>query len=307
MSNNNFESFSEQEKIKNKERIENGIWRPGIFDQCENEVAAAASTKLLKQDQEKQQLQSKEQKEQALRILGDQKRFEKPLAEKMPAGRILAQLRDVIDPSIDLHNVVKSQLSHSGNVKKIDEEFVADLKKGNLENKQILKTDGLITDLKGYPLYTSAADCFPVGIYDPDNKAIGLLHCSAYAMNKGILENVLHSMVNEYGTDPAKIKVSIAPGISEQYEMTKSQLSKYVEDHPEFDFDKYAQDIEGRPLEAKFDLGRAIKDSLIRNGVSEENIELSEYRTDRNNDLFSSERKEGREKRDNYGFMMALK
>jgi hypothetical protein len=280
---------------RRQERIEDGIWIPGIFDEYKNEVAVAASTKLIKRNEG-----------QALRILGDQKRFNRPLAEKIPAGRILAQLRDVIDPSIDLHHVVKAQLASGGNVKKIDEDFVKDLEKGNLENKQILKTDSLITNLKGYPLYTSAADCFPVGIYDRENQAIGLLHCGTYGLSAGVIENTLQSMAKEYNTDITKIKAAIAPGISDQYVITKTQLSKYQEDHPDFDLSEYTEMVEN-PLEAKFDLGRAIKDALIRNGVLEENIELSKYKTDKNNDLFPSDRKEGREKRDNYGFMIALK
>jgi copper oxidase (laccase) domain-containing protein len=285
----------EVEDLKGSERIEDGVWRPGILDEYENEVAVAASTKLLKRDEK-----------QALRILGDQKRFSRPLEEKLPAGRILAQLRDAIDPSIDLHHIIKSQLANGGNVKKIDEDFIKDLEKGNLEDKQILKTDSLITNLKGYPLYVSAADCFPVGIYDTENEAIGLLHCGTYGMSAGVIENTLQKMAEEYGTDFSKAKVVIAPGISDEYVITKTQMLKYQENHPDFNLDEYTKEVEN-PLEAKFDLGRAIKDALIRNGVSEENIESSKYTTDGNNDLFPSDRKEGREKRDNYGFMIALK
>jgi hypothetical protein len=33
---------------RRQERIEDGIWIPGIFDEYKNEVAVAASTKLIK-------------------------------------------------------------------------------------------------------------------------------------------------------------------------------------------------------------------------------------------------------------------
>jgi YfiH family protein len=280
---------------EDKEKIEDGIWRPGILEAHSAEVAAAASTKVLRRTEEI-----------ALRILGDSNRFTKPMRDRIRAGRILAQLRDTIHPAADLHNIVKAQLAHSGEVKKIDEDFVRDLVKGNLDKKQIHKTDGLITNLKDYPLYVSAADCYPVGIYDPENNAIGAFHNGIYGLMNRITENGLAAMVKEYGTDPSKIKVVIAPGISEQYLIAKDMVEKYQDKFKGFELNRYIQET-GNPDMVRFDLGNAIKDSLIQQGVREENIELSEYHTDTHNSLFPSERVEGNKDRDSYGFMIVLK
>lgn len=294
-----FESISNNPpsspREQGKERIERGIWKPGILDAYEERVAAAASTKGLRHGDKP-----------ALRLLGDVKRFEKPMSARVRAGRMLAALRGATSPEADLHHIVKSQLTHSGNVQKIDETFVQDLVKGNLDKKQIANTDGLITNLKNYPLYVSAADCPPVGIYDPENQAIGVFHNGTRGLLNGILKNGLKAMSHEYGTDPKKVKVVIAPGISSAYRIGKDVLLEHEEHHPEFEIAKYIQETEN-PLFVTFNLSLAIKDSLIHQGVPEENIECSQYHTDTNNDLFSSEKVEGSKDRDSFGFMMALK
>ncbi len=46
---------------------------------------------------------------------------------------------------------------------------------------------------------------------------------------------------------------------------------------------------------------------FIYQDVPEENIELSNYHTDTDNELFPSERIEGNKDRDSYGFMLVLK
>ncbi len=108
------------------------------------------------------------------------------------------------------------------------------------------------------------------------------------------------------GTDPAQVKVVIAPGISSEFTVVKTSLIDYRAKFPDFDLESYIQETDN-PEFVKFDLGAAIKESLIRQGVLERNIEMSGFNTDKNNDLFSSERAEGRENRDSYGFMMVLK
>lgn len=303
-----YESFIPPEVVdelnEGKEEIKDGIWRPGIFDGHKNEVAAAASTKRLLRSQQT-----------ALRIFTNPKRFERPdpkdpsipsLAEKLRAGRILAQLRDEVIPDADLHTIVKTQLANAGEVKKIDKEFLEDLVKGNLQNKNIPKTDGMITNERGVPLYISAADCAPVGVYDPENKAIGAFHNGIHGLVAKVSENGINAMMKEYGTKPENLKVTIGPGVSQDgYTITKQNLDGIREnlgDEIADDFSKPGS----QPDMFHFDISGAIVRRLEMMGVPSENIEVSQYHTDKDNQLFSSQRKEG-DKRDNYGFMIALK
>lgn len=285
----------EQGSIEGQERIVDNIWQPGILDKYKDEVGAAASTKMLKRTEEK-----------ALRILGDKQRFDKPMTDRIKAGRILAELRNTIKPKVDLHHIIKTQLVNGGGVKKIDEGFVQDLVKGNLPNKQILETDGMITNLKDYPLYISAADCAPVGVYDPKNKAIGAFHNGAWGLLAQISENGIRAMTKEYGSDPQDLIVTIAPSISQD----GFEIDDYA---MELARKKFGDDIEQFAKPGKtdgkyfFDITGAIVHRLSLLGVKPENIEISSYHTDTDNDLFPSERLEGRIDRDNYGFMIMLK
>jgi hypothetical protein len=307
---NKFESGSfsrETMPSENNQRIENGVWRPGILDEFSDEVAAGFSTKeILDKYKSNQQEDSEAKSSLGLRLLGDIKRFDRPLPERIKAARVLAVLRNELSPDTDLHHIIKAQLANAGEVAKIDDKFVDDLKKGNLENKQILGTDGLITNLPDYPLYVSAADCFPVIMYDHKNKAIGLFHNGVYGFLKGISENGLRAMISQYGTSPEEVKVVIAPGISPEYVLAKDMLVAYKEKFPAFDLDKYTEETDD-PEAVKFDLASAISDSLVRMGVSEDNIEKSKFNTDTNTELFSSERTEGRKERDSNGCMVVLK
>jgi polyphenol oxidase len=295
----------ENELNEGKEKIKDGIWRPGIFDDHKDEVAAAASTKRLLRTEQT-----------ALRIFANPKRFEKPdpndpdipsLQQKLRAGRILAQLRDEVIPGADLHRIVKTQLVNAGEVRKIDAEFLEDLVKGNLQNKNIPKTDGMITNERGVPLYISAADCAPVGVYDPENKAIGAFHNGVHGLIAKVSENGINAMIKEYGTKPENLKVTIAPGVSQEGYVITSEtfdaIRKNLGDEVADDFSKPGTE----PGTFHFDISGAIVRRLEMMGVLPENIEVSQYHTDTDNQLFSSQRKEGEKKRDNYGFMIAMK
>lgn len=278
-----------------QERIEEGIWRPGILEKYSDKVAATASTKALRRTEEV-----------ALRILGDPKRFERPMKERIRAGRILAELRNEIDSEIDLHHIVKGQLAHGGEVKKVDEAFVQDLIKGNLDKKQIARTDGLITNLKGYPLYVSAADCYPVGVYDPEHEAIGAFHNGSWGLIAKICENGIEAMKKEYGTDPEKLVVTIAPGVTAETYVIDEKAANLGKEKLGEGFEKFITPGK-EPGTYHLDLRGAIISRLEAAGVKPENIEVSQYSTDKNNELFPSERIEGNKDRDSYGFMIALK
>jgi copper oxidase (laccase) domain-containing protein len=306
-----YESYIPPEVVKElnegKERIEGGIWEPGIFDEYEDEVAAAASTKLLRRD-----------KQNALRVFGYAKRFQHPdkekpdpdipsIPEKMRAGRILAQLRDKVAPETDLHRIVKTQLVNKGEVKVIDEEFVSDLVKGNIQNKEIAATDAMVTNIRGLPLYISASDCAPVGVYDPENKAIGAFHNGIHGLIAKVSENGIQAMMEAYGTKPENLKVAIAPGVSQDmYVISQELLDSIREKLGDEIADNYARPGT-EPGKFNFDITGAIVRRLEMMGVSPENIQASRYQTDKDNELFPSNRKEGPVKRDNYGFMIALK
>lgn len=295
--------FNPEKHIKKPvERIDNGVWRPVIFDDYSDRMAAGASTKELTLGYKQ---------ENVLRLLGSPDRFEAPIKERLRAGRVLAKVRDELDPDVDTHHIVKSKLEFTGNVKVIDADWVSDLEKGNLaEKSKLLKgIDGMITDQPGYPLYIPAADCAPIGLYDPEHNAIGAFHTGFYGVAEGIIENGLNLMKETYKTDPKKVVLVIGPGIHD-YEvgvaMKDSFIERYGENATEF--------VRESAEEGKYiiNLPGAIKQKYMDLGVPEDNISVSEYDTTKSTDVFPSDRQErndgvDREKIDRFGFMITLK
>ncbi len=77
----------------------------------------------------------------------------------------------------------------------------------------ILGVDALITNAVGPVLALFYADCVPVFIVDPVNRAIGLAHAGWKGTALGISAEIIQAMQREYGTDPSKCLAAIGPGI----------------------------------------------------------------------------------------------
>ncbi len=107
-------------------------------------------------------------------------------------------------------DIVCSVQTHTTNVRKVT---AADKGKGTLFVRDYNDVDGLITNEPEIILATFYADCVPLFIVDPINKAIGLSH-SGWRGTVGKMGQVtLEAMAREYGTDPANVRVAIAPSI----------------------------------------------------------------------------------------------
>ena len=107
-------------------------------------------------------------------------------------------------------DIVCSAQTHTTNVRKVT---APDKGKGTLFVRDYNDVDGLITNEPEIILATFYADCVPLFIVDPINKAIGLSH-SGWRGTVGKMGQVtLEAMAREYGTDPANVRVAIAPSI----------------------------------------------------------------------------------------------
>jgi YfiH family protein len=61
-------------------------------------------------------------------------------------------------------------------------------------------TDGLITDLPGTALAVVVADCAPVVLFDPVQRAIGVAHCGRAGTVSGMLPNTVEAMSGAFGS-----------------------------------------------------------------------------------------------------------
>jgi YfiH family protein len=73
--------------------------------------------------------------------------------------------------------------------------------------------DGLITNRPGIALAVMTADCLPVMLVDPKNRAVGVFHAGWRGTVKRVVEKGLGIMRHEYGSLPDYIDAVIGPGI----------------------------------------------------------------------------------------------
>lgn len=73
--------------------------------------------------------------------------------------------------------------------------------------------DGQITNTPGVALVTFSADCTPILLYDPVQRAIGAVHAGWRGTAQGIAAKAVEAMVREFGCDPADIQAAIGPCI----------------------------------------------------------------------------------------------
>jgi polyphenol oxidase len=79
--------------------------------------------------------------------------------------------------------------------------------------KTIPAVDGLITNEPGVTLGIRTADCGPLFLYDPENKAIGVVHSGKKGTQAGILSVAIRAMNEAYQTDPRTLIVVLGPCI----------------------------------------------------------------------------------------------
>jgi len=147
-----------------------------------------------------------------------------------------------------------------------------------------LEGDALITKTANLGLAISTADCTNIYLYDSKENVIAAVHSGWMGTEKRILEKTLLRLFNDFDSDPQNIYVFFGPSICQNnYEVGEEFINKFDS--------KYL-----RPKNKKLllDLKSANKDMLLKNGVPEIQIEVSEicsfadknfhsYRRDKNN------------------------
>ena len=166
--------------------------------------------------------------------------------------------------NISLEQLVVMQQEHTANVRRVT---VADKGKGALEKTTALAaTDGLITDNPDVVLMAQGADCPLLLFFEPNRKVLGVAHSGWKGFKAGIISNILQKFVQEYGCDPAKIKVGITPSAEQCCYEVGPELIKV--------FSSFPQDLFiNKNGKIFFDLKGAIQYQLLTLKVLPENIE----------------------------------
>lgn len=75
------------------------------------------------------------------------------------------------------------------------------------------KADGMITNKKDIYLMVKVADCIPIGLYDPNHHAIGLIHVGRRCLETGIIKNAIKKMTENFDSNPKDLIVRFGPSI----------------------------------------------------------------------------------------------
>ncbi|SHI62712.1 conserved hypothetical protein [Lutispora thermophila DSM 19022] len=186
---------------------------------------------------------------------------------------------------IDYKKLIMSKQVHGDNVLIVDENF---LKKKSSHDQPIQGYDALVTNLPNVPLMTFYADCVPIYLLDPVNKAIGLVHSGWRSTVLHIVKKTIEKMKMIYNTKPEDLLAAIGPSIEkdcfEVDEDAAEMFRRNFSNHSDIVFDKSS----GKYL---IDLWAANRKLLLESGVRQYNINESRMCTKCNDDLFFSYRR----------------
>jgi YfiH family protein len=108
---------------------------------------------------------------------------------------------------------------HKGNVKEV---------KKAAEPDDLNETDALITNDGGIFLVVLVADCVPVLIYDPVQKAVAAVHAGWRGTVAGIIQNTVNKLIETYRCNPRHLIAAIGPSVSPEVYQVGSEVIQHV-------------------------------------------------------------------------------
>lgn len=155
-------------------------------------------------------------------------------------------------------------------------------------HESIRGTDALITNVKDLPLMLFFADCVPVLIFDPVNRAIGISHAGWKGTVAKISQKTVLSMQQHYNTNPADCIIGIGPSIGPCcYEVDETVINKL-----KTCFSNWENLVTPNGSRWQLNLWEANRQQLREVGVQDNNITISGICTAENTALFFSHRAE---------------
>ncbi|NOT47728.1 MAG: peptidoglycan editing factor PgeF [Acidobacteria bacterium] len=151
------------------------------------------------------------------------------------------------------------------------------------------KFDALVSDASGVLIGVKTADCVPVLIGDPKNRAFAAVHAGWRGTVQSIATKAVNTMIESFGSDPQDFICAIGPAaLSGNYEIGADVIEAFANAFPAYE--KYLSPT--REGHALIDLHLANHDQLTIAGVKPENIFKAPFCTIERTDLFFSYRVE---------------
>ena len=145
------------------------------------------------------------------------------------------------------------------------------------------ETDGLITRTKDIVLGVSIADCVPVLLFDPVQKAIAAVHSGWRGTAANVVHHAIGSMISVFSSASRDLLAYIGPSASACCYAVGSEVARLFPG----DFTRIA---DGNTF---LDLKGVVRTQMVAEGVLPERIETSPHGTISEPAMFHSFRREG--------------
>ncbi len=180
----------------------------------------------------------------------------------------------------DINRAVCTNQTHGLNILYATEK---DCGKGIFKERDYDSIDAVITDQKNIPLVVHSADCVPVTLIDTENKAVGSAHCGWRGTFSRLAVKTLDEMKNRFFTNPEDVVCVIGPCIcGDCYEVSEELYNDFLESFGE------NKGVYTKGNKFYLDLSYINKHILVKSGVKENNITISDLCTCCNKkDLYS--------------------
>ena len=206
--------------------------------------------------------------------------FSLALHTKEEPSQIL-QNRNSLKEKFPNMNFVVANQTHSSNIYIVTkkEEIGWQKVEDAIEN-----CDALITNLSNVMLTILTADCVPILLLDPKQKVVSAIHAGWKGTKEEIVFKTVKKMQEKFNSNPSDIIAGVAPSIGKCCYEVDWNVAQHFEN-----IENAYKEVDKKYM---LDLPHINKTQLLKAGVKEENIELSNICTACNVEHYFSYRKE---------------
>ena len=186
----------------------------------------------------------------------------------------------------DPKRLVLTWQTHTRNVMTVHEE---DAGYGITRERPYKDVDALVTNVPGITLVCFSADCVPVLFWDPVVRAAGCAHSGWRGTVQDIAGAVVERMKEEYGSSPENIVAAIGPSICQDcYEVGEEVIEEFARTYEPALHDLLFYRKENGKYQ--LNLWEAVRQNLLRAGLTQEHISLPDVCTRCNPSVLFSHR-----------------